>query len=930
MKKTFFLLLLTYCYLVSAETLEVSQLDELFKLPSHEIDINQYAYTTLHNGLNVLLISNRYYKNEIQLKVQAGGHNDPKEFPGIAHLLEHLVHLGSKGYPNLHGYRNFVERNNGKIAATTRDTNTVYELQLGSRHFEKGVKRFADMIINPILSKNVLAKEINAVHSEYELKKTFPEYLIARVHRETQFAGLQPSRFLIGNAVSLPASQLDSIHQQVKTFYKEYYHAKNMFLILRSKLTIEESLALVKETFGKFAATTSPTPSTLELQNNLQQKIRINTPDNQPSLILQFPLSHHVPFFSNRAYLAKAFFDPKDPKSLNSIWKNNGWINNAVVATDMTESVEYPAIGFRLLLTDTGVTQQRKILQEFFGYTNQLKIALASENKQTELVSRIEEVEKKGKFFMKSIADLMKNFGQIPVEHLLFRDPYSQPLLDFISELNPQNLRLWEINLGSKTDQATDFDNVPYDIEKISNDNIVSMNSTYKDFAIPYLSLDDNSAKYLKYWQNLGFAFKDISEDQDELPEDIEPSIKTSGAVSVWTYSPWISNVHSIKMRLRSVSKPNQKSYLLRQIWFNTVAQRLGQIFNDHCPRSDVNTCELKVDPYGNLLMSFSSNRERLPEVLTMMENAISSIYLTGIKAKEFAKTKEHLIGLKNIGAPFGVSQEIFNMALLTGDLNISGETRDPLLRSLTWEDLKQFESKFLKTLQPEFLFESSVTEEFAAKFAKHIASKYKTKIASEYKESEAPAFDITDNTVISLVSLHRTPSHSQFFVGKNVNYKDVVYSHVIAEQLKTAFHNEMRTEQQLGYVASVQIFEHFNRPILAFYAQHDSDADNVVQRINHFQRQFAVALRNTDIKTINSWIRNTVQKLSPTKKQHHWLLNGHADKPETFLTEEELNSFNVNKHKAAELIQFYDEMISVNGWAKFEISSKTKNSGTD
>lgn len=254
MKNTLCLLLLTYCSLISAETSKVSELEELFWLPTHEIDINKYAYTTLPNGLKVLLIADKFYINEIQLKVQAGGHNDPKDFPGLAHLLEHLVHLGSEGYPDLHGYRNFVEGNKGKLVATTRDTNTSYELQLGRRHFKEGVKRFADMLINPILSKSVLAKEVNAVHSEYELKKTYPKYLIARVHRQTQFTGEQPPRFLIGNTESLPVSQLDNIHQHIKTFHKAHYHAGNIFLILRSNSSIEESLALVKKTFGKLTA----------------------------------------------------------------------------------------------------------------------------------------------------------------------------------------------------------------------------------------------------------------------------------------------------------------------------------------------------------------------------------------------------------------------------------------------------------------------------------------------------------------------------------------------------------------------------------------------------------------------------------------------------------------------------------------------------
>ena len=37
--------------------------------------------------------------NSISMNVEVGSWNEPKEYPGLAHLLEHSVFLGSRTYP---------------------------------------------------------------------------------------------------------------------------------------------------------------------------------------------------------------------------------------------------------------------------------------------------------------------------------------------------------------------------------------------------------------------------------------------------------------------------------------------------------------------------------------------------------------------------------------------------------------------------------------------------------------------------------------------------------------------------------------------------------------------------------------------------------------------------------------------------------------
>ncbi len=51
--------------------------------------------------------------------VNAGYFDDPPDLPGLAHFLEHAVHLGSAKYPDEKDYKFFLSRHGGASNAST-------------------------------------------------------------------------------------------------------------------------------------------------------------------------------------------------------------------------------------------------------------------------------------------------------------------------------------------------------------------------------------------------------------------------------------------------------------------------------------------------------------------------------------------------------------------------------------------------------------------------------------------------------------------------------------------------------------------------------------------------------------------------------------------------------------------------------------------
>ena len=66
----------------------------------------EYRFLTLPNALKVLLISDPTTdRAAASLDVFVGTNNDPLNFPGLAHFLEHMLFLGTDRYPEAGEYQ---------------------------------------------------------------------------------------------------------------------------------------------------------------------------------------------------------------------------------------------------------------------------------------------------------------------------------------------------------------------------------------------------------------------------------------------------------------------------------------------------------------------------------------------------------------------------------------------------------------------------------------------------------------------------------------------------------------------------------------------------------------------------------------------------------------------------------------------------------
>ena len=66
------------------------------------------------NQLEVLLIRDAETpQSAASLDIRVGSCSDPKDLPGLAHFLEHMLFLGTERYPDENEFGEFLSQHNG-------------------------------------------------------------------------------------------------------------------------------------------------------------------------------------------------------------------------------------------------------------------------------------------------------------------------------------------------------------------------------------------------------------------------------------------------------------------------------------------------------------------------------------------------------------------------------------------------------------------------------------------------------------------------------------------------------------------------------------------------------------------------------------------------------------------------------------------------
>ncbi|EUB87381.1 pyrroloquinoline quinone biosynthesis protein PqqF [Pseudomonas sp. GM30] len=202
---------------------------------------------TLANGLRVTLRQVPGLKHSAAaLRVAAGSHDVPLEWPGLAHFLEHLLFLGTERFPTDQALMAYVQSHGGQVNASTRERTTDFFFELPTSAFSAGLERLSDMLARPRMNSHDQLREREVLDAEFVAWSQDP----TAQQELALYEGLpatHPLRgFHAGNRDSLKVELL-AFQQALKDFHQRFYRTGQMTLSLVGPQSIEELHVLVQQ-----------------------------------------------------------------------------------------------------------------------------------------------------------------------------------------------------------------------------------------------------------------------------------------------------------------------------------------------------------------------------------------------------------------------------------------------------------------------------------------------------------------------------------------------------------------------------------------------------------------------------------------------------------------------------------------------------------
>ncbi|XP_058471619.1 nardilysin-like [Solea solea] len=202
------------------------------------------------------------------LCVGVGSFSDPSDLPGLAHFLEHMVFMGSEKYPSENGFDAFLRKHGGSDNASTDCERTIFQFDIQRKKFKEALDRWAQFFICPLMIRDAIDREVEAVDSEYQLAKPSDSHRKEMLFGSLAKPGHPMGKFCWGNAQTLkqePKKKKINVYKRLRAFWKKHYSAHYMTLAVQSKEKLDTLEEWVREIFSKVPNNGLPKPDFSEM-----------------------------------------------------------------------------------------------------------------------------------------------------------------------------------------------------------------------------------------------------------------------------------------------------------------------------------------------------------------------------------------------------------------------------------------------------------------------------------------------------------------------------------------------------------------------------------------------------------------------------------------------------------------------------------------
>lgn len=200
----------------------------------------------LDNGLRVLLFPDPS-KSTITVNVtyMVGSRHEDYGETGMAHLLEHLMFMGSKNHPDIK--KELQDHGTRPNGTTWYDRTNYFETFAATEeNLSWALSMEADRMVNSFIAKKDLDSEMTVVRNEMEAGENSPPRVLLERVASTAFLWHNYGKSTIGARSDVERVPIE----RLQAFYRHFYQPDNSVLVVAGKFDEGKTLELIRKTFG--------------------------------------------------------------------------------------------------------------------------------------------------------------------------------------------------------------------------------------------------------------------------------------------------------------------------------------------------------------------------------------------------------------------------------------------------------------------------------------------------------------------------------------------------------------------------------------------------------------------------------------------------------------------------------------------------------
>lgn len=821
-------------------------------------DDRLYRAFTLDNGLQALVISDPGADQAAaSLNLNVGSGNDPEEFLGLAHFLEHMLFLGTEKYPEADAYQKFISSHGGSHNAFTAHDQTNYFFNVDQQHLEPALDRFSQFFVAPLFTPEYVEREKNAVHSEYQSKLKDDARRGFSVFRQAVNPAHPLSKFAVGSLETLADKPNHSVREALLTFYQNYYAADRMSLVVLGRQSLDQLESMVSSRFSAVPAhptIATPEPPPLFTAEQLPALMRVQSIQEKHKLSLQFPVPPINQYYREKPvhYISSLLGDEGDG-SLLQVLKEQGWVRGLSAGPGFNYA-DAATMMVNITLTPKGYQHYQDVLALTFDYIELIKnkgvsaSRFAEEQSLSEINFRFEDKANPVRY----VTRLSHNLRTYPIEEVIHGDylfaQYNPELIQqYLEQLNPENVLVTLTSAEEETDQIDPWYQTPYSLSSLS------LNPS-----------TDNMLADLK-------SQLALRPTNPFIPEDL--SIRTTGATSkpaVIEVMPGFRLWHQLDGDFPS-PKSNFYFTFRSPIANDSPLHHVSTMLFVELVNEELNsflypayTAGQSVNLYNHIRgfsMRLSGFRDKQP---LLLEQITASLKNLSIDPQKLALAKDNLrrkIANRSKDKPYQQALAEVYQSLLVPRWSDAEQ-----LQALNWvtpAQLQSFTRDLLHVGELEALAHGNLSQNEARALAQPLLDNLHSDLEVATVGS-ATVRELPDTGVNKILQVPHTDSALTFYVqSQNENMQSRANFQLLEQLISSEYYTQLRTEEQLGYIVFASFFPVLEHPGIAFIVQSPvASADQLEARTQQFIDQLPEALADLTEKQLEVYKQSLLAEL--------------------------------------------------------------------